>query len=546
MTPKNEKRSGPLPPTNSHDDREVIKLTIDRVLSDPLKNLSNTDLTSHSPAGLAMEVEPPTCSSSPLSPFQDLDHQADGVTELFHTDSMAMELETPELATTTVEQSTLAHPHETDENIEMRSASSVYEGFKASDTAPNSGHHHIGPGLAGSTMGESNFTTQVTDVVNEVPRAQRTPRAKGIPRTQICISTKLEIISHKEKYPRKTHAEIANYFGMPRTTVSCILKQKDGIQKHRDESQAKPNASQCRMKKPQSDEVEKALVPLVLGKQKQGSPMSGSEIRAEALIIDKRLSDKQGIPLSGCRYTTGWLESFKKRNNISSTPQESESWRRDCERLGLSGFQSKDVYFLDVANLTLDVSPSITRNTSILFDVSVLLLSNGTGSFMPKPQMIFGMPDQMENIDGAVESIESMVVRGFLELSKSVSCKSVLLVDNTMEEYLKASIKANTSQLLTVVVVPVGVSPLLPMANLKNELKTIYSKLVSQNREGSQSKQLLESILIIDAWSKVDLAIFESSFEKFWKAAVLDKAPKEGLCRSLDQSKIDDCNKRKK
>lgn len=110
---------------------------------------------------------------------------------------------------------------------------------------------------------------------------------------------------------------IATKFGIERSTVSKILKQKDKWLKIDPSSDSAKIAKHRTAKFP---EVEDRLTEWVSGMKKDGKAIHDVMIRQEALRIAKEL----GLTVDKFKASGGWIEKFRERNQLpKSSPGES-------------------------------------------------------------------------------------------------------------------------------------------------------------------------------------------------------------------------------
>nr|CDI56900.1 -dna-bind-domain-containing protein [Melanopsichium pennsylvanicum 4] len=128
--------------------------------------------------------------------------------------------------------------------------------------------------------------------------------------------------------PNVKQDAIANEFGIERSTVSKILKQKDKWLAIDPRSDAAKIAKHRAVKFPA---VEDRLTRWVAQSKAQGEPIRDSHIRTEALRIAREL----GLGEDKFKASGGWIEKFRERHAIpkpsadipSKTPQGSEQQR---------------------------------------------------------------------------------------------------------------------------------------------------------------------------------------------------------------------------
>ncbi len=106
---------------------------------------------------------------------------------------------------------------------------------------------------------------------------------------------------------------IANEFGIERSTVSKILKQKEKWLAIDPQSESARIAKHRAVKFP---EVEDHLTSWVAALKAQGEPIRDSTIRQEALRIAREI----GLGEDKFKASGGWIEKFRERNSIPKPP----------------------------------------------------------------------------------------------------------------------------------------------------------------------------------------------------------------------------------
>ncbi|KAF9162059.1 Tigger transposable element-derived protein 6, partial [Mortierella sp. AD010] len=374
----------------------------------------------------------------------------------------------------------------------------------------------------------SSPTIKGPDVAGSSVAPKKTKLRNGVP---MCIQRKV-IDATKQKISLD---EIGRMFNLPRSTVSSIKSRENVIRK----SQSKDG---FRVTKGRLHKVDSIVANWAGGLESKGISVSDKKISAQALEVHRLLSDVLMERLPSCMYTGGWIKGFKRRygtflkkQRIHPTQGVWQSWKHVSKALNLSKYQPEDVYLLDVASLFLDVVPrSDVRGESVL-GASVLLCCNGAGSFMPNPDITWGLPHQIDSV-GHFDSIRLMAQKQYLKLDEMVQRESVLLVNQAMWNYLESIISTPQLRLLKVVLVPNGISSALPMrARLQSEFKAAYHTLILGNSQKAEDTQLGPSIFITDSWTQDHRHAIQESFEGFW-VTVVRLAPDQ-FPESLSQNK---------
>ncbi|XP_045595032.2 uncharacterized protein [Procambarus clarkii] len=147
-------------------------------------------------------------------------------------------------------------------------------------------------------------------------------------RAEITWKRKVEILQEIEKLPGKiSHREMAIHFGIPRNTLFNILRARDRII---EAYKRNPNGRRKRLRSGKAPHVEHALYQWYKNAKKQKLPLSNIILFEKA----RDLAVSQGS--YSFRPTTGWLERWKKRHNITFSIELNcegcnENGSGDCE-----------------------------------------------------------------------------------------------------------------------------------------------------------------------------------------------------------------------
>jgi hypothetical protein len=125
----------------------------------------------------------------------------------------------------------------------------------------------------------------------------------------LSIQQKKEVIDLIDK--KKSYEEISKIYGVSSGTISNIKENRKVIDSIIENNKLNPNMKQIkpRMKK-ESQILDEKLFLWLNAARERNYPVSGPKLIEKAKII----SDSIGLEFKG---SNGWLESFKKRHNIS-------------------------------------------------------------------------------------------------------------------------------------------------------------------------------------------------------------------------------------
>lgn len=130
------------------------------------------------------------------------------------------------------------------------------------------------------------------------------------PRKQLKTLTYLEkvkVIQEVEKGIKKK-CEIAKDFAIPANTLSTILKNKDKILSHVGKDSGK---TKKRVKGPENPDIDECVTKWFKQARDKNIPLSGTLVRAKAEEFATTLGK------NNFKASTGWLDGFKVRNEIS-------------------------------------------------------------------------------------------------------------------------------------------------------------------------------------------------------------------------------------
>lgn len=190
-----------------------------------------------------------------------------------------------------------------------------------------------------------------------------------------CLSfeTKLKIIEEAEK-GQKTKAEICREYGIPKSSLSTFLKDKEKIQKAIDHGTSKHK----RLRASPLDKVDEALLIWFKQARSDNVPLSGPILleKAEELA---RILGHEDQPIS-----TGWLDRFKARHGIvfkvvsgeaaSASNIDTSDWEKQLDVI-LHDYEPRDIYNADETGLFYKCLP----NRSLAFQGETC-----TGQKVPK------------------------------------------------------------------------------------------------------------------------------------------------------------------
>ena len=141
------------------------------------------------------------------------------------------------------------------------------------------------------------------------------------------IKFKKELIATYESGVRVS--VLAKEFGMAKSTISTILKNKDQLKA----SDVAKGSSVLSKQRPQVlEEVEKLLLIFVIEKQLSGDTLSEDAICAKAKLLYEDLIKKDPtivLERIDFKASRGWFEKFRKRSGIHSVVRHGEAASSD-------------------------------------------------------------------------------------------------------------------------------------------------------------------------------------------------------------------------
>ncbi|KAL8600197.1 hypothetical protein ACOMHN_062487 [Nucella lapillus] len=138
------------------------------------------------------------------------------------------------------------------------------------------------------------------------------------------LKQKIQLIKEVEGNPQKTRKIIADKYGIPHSTLSTIIKEKQKYE--RQYKGGEHNGSRIRCRGPQHQDVDDALLRWFKQARSEGFTVNGPMLKTKA----DELSQILGI--LNWRCSEGWIHRWKKRHGIqfrSSMGQPSENSPKD-------------------------------------------------------------------------------------------------------------------------------------------------------------------------------------------------------------------------
>ena len=397
------------------------------------------------------------------------------------------------------------------------------------------------------------------------------------------IEFKKELITKYESGMRVS--VLAKEFGMAKSTISTILKNKDQLKA----SEVAKGSSVLSKQRPQVlEEVEKLLLIFINEKQLSGDSLSEDAICAKAKILYEDIKKDPIIVPEGFDFkaSRGWFEKFKKRSGIHSVVRHGEAASSDKaaadkykvefkQFVNAEQYVPQQVFNMDETGLFWKKMPRrtyITREEKSMSGhkpmkdrLTLLLCGNASGDFKVKPLLIYHSENprafKANNVIKGrlpiiwrsnkkawltrqictewVHEVFGPAVKKYLE-EKKLPLRCCLLMDNApahppgLEEDLTEEF-----DFIKIKFLPANTTPLLqPMdQQVIANFKKLYTKFLFQRCfEVTSETQLTlrdfwknhfniyHSITLIDkAWNQVSYRTMNSAWRKLWPDCVIER-----------------------
>ncbi|EUC62056.1 Tc5 transposase DNA-binding domain protein [Rhizoctonia solani AG-3 Rhs1AP] len=201
-------------------------------------------------------------------------------------------------------------------------ASPVGEYDMSAVSAHPSSAHQSSPLVSGtqphSSIARSSAGTSRSDgshVVSPIRRRANKQRLDDARRKEIC--------SYARDRPKARQEDIAIKYGVERSTISKILKHKDkwlSLDTNPRKSIPVKHSSPVCIRPSKFPEIETELLKWVKQCQENGTNITDTRIKAKA----KECAAEIGLPEGKFKASSGWIENFKLRNNLTRRSQDGQ------------------------------------------------------------------------------------------------------------------------------------------------------------------------------------------------------------------------------
>ena len=172
-------------------------------------------------------------------------------------------------------------------------------------------------------------------------------------RNGLSLKSKVEVIEYARNNPTHGSRKIAEVFGCGRTQILNIIKNKQAILS---EYEANAPLYRKRHRTTEFSDVNEVMYTWFSLARQRNVPVSGPMLQQEARIVAEKLGYHQ------FKASNGWLESFKKRNNIISeeasgvSEQTEEDWHERLKSF-MVGYKAEDIWNEDETGCLYRVLP---------------------------------------------------------------------------------------------------------------------------------------------------------------------------------------------
>ncbi|KAF2009186.1 CenpB-DNA-bind-domain-containing protein [Aaosphaeria arxii CBS 175.79] len=153
--------------------------------------------------------------------------------------------------------------------------------------------------------------------------ATSTRSHSSTPRKTLTDADRRRMCLYHEEHPTVKQTEIGAMFGVERSTVSKVLRQKEKYLYQDDGSR-----SPIRKSKGKFPDIERALANWARNHQKQGLPLNDSIIREKARFFATTVGNSESHLKAN---STSWLEKFKQKNNLMGAKSRKGSIAEESE-----------------------------------------------------------------------------------------------------------------------------------------------------------------------------------------------------------------------
>ncbi|KAJ4304794.1 hypothetical protein N0V90_000322 [Kalmusia sp. IMI 367209] len=148
-------------------------------------------------------------------------------------------------------------------------------------------------------------------------------RTSSTPRKTLTDADRRRMCQYHEDHPTVKQTEIGAMFGVERSTVSKVLRQKEKYLYQDDGSR-----SPIKRSKGKFPDIERALSNWARNHQRQGLPLTDAIIREKARFFATTVGNSDSHLKAN---STSWLEKFKQKNNLLGSKSRKGSIAEESE-----------------------------------------------------------------------------------------------------------------------------------------------------------------------------------------------------------------------
>ncbi|RDW83329.1 hypothetical protein BP5796_04820 [Coleophoma crateriformis] len=170
--------------------------------------------------------------------------------------------------------------------------------------------HPTWPSMLTNPVNYSAPPVAIPSASNQKPQKLATAHVAPSPRKTLTDNDRRRMCQYHEDNPSVKQTEIGAMFGVERSTVSKVLRQKEKYLFPEDRS-----LSPVKRAKGKFPDIERALSNWVRNSQKQGIPLTDAAIKEKARFFATTVGNNESHLKTN---STSWLEKFKQKNGIGA------------------------------------------------------------------------------------------------------------------------------------------------------------------------------------------------------------------------------------
>ena len=148
--------------------------------------------------------------------------------------------------------------------------------------------------------------------VNEGQEGPAKVKGEKKRRIRLTLSQKARIIEESMK-PGFSQSKFSKETGISTSTISEILKNKFALYCHPEIG----STSRFNISYRYNDALEQKLLEWYYQRQNEGQPVTGPLLKSKAVELSNSYAVTGSSPKKEIKFSNGWLDGFKRRNNIT-------------------------------------------------------------------------------------------------------------------------------------------------------------------------------------------------------------------------------------